>query len=149
MALEAVTNEVEAGARVAEPGQRPSAQITTVSIAVRQMGFRNHRGNHLSVLPVLEELGRDTLVVQFDAHLDIYHLSDCTTEPSHGNFLLHAEGELPALVVVDAVARLVPGVVGDESSVAGDTFARDGLLDFPQYTRPAEFRGWKVPDVLL
>jgi tRNA (guanine37-N1)-methyltransferase len=58
-------------------------------------------------------------------------------------------GELPALVIVDAVARLVPGVVGDEQSVAGDTFARDGLLDFPQYTRPAEFRGWKVPDVLL
>jgi tRNA (guanine37-N1)-methyltransferase len=58
-------------------------------------------------------------------------------------------GELPALVMVDAVARFVPGVVGDESSVAGDTFARGGLLDFPQYTRPAEFRGWKVPDVLL
>jgi len=58
-------------------------------------------------------------------------------------------GELPALVIVDAVARLVPGVVGDESSVAGDTFARDGLLDFPQYTRPAEFRGMGVPPVLL
>jgi tRNA (guanine37-N1)-methyltransferase len=58
-------------------------------------------------------------------------------------------GELPALVIVDAVARLVPGVVGDESSVAGDTFARDGLLDFPQYTRPAEFRGLTVPPVLL
>src|ERR1041384_7421388 len=58
-------------------------------------------------------------------------------------------GELPALVIVDAVARLVPGVVGDEASVAGDTFARDGLLDFPQYTRPAEFRGHGVPAVLL
>jgi tRNA (guanine37-N1)-methyltransferase len=58
-------------------------------------------------------------------------------------------GELPALVIVDAVARLVPGVVGDESSVAGDSFARDGLLDFPQYTRPAEFRGLPVPEVLL
>jgi tRNA (guanine37-N1)-methyltransferase len=58
-------------------------------------------------------------------------------------------GELPALVIVDAVARLVPGVVGDESSVAGDTFARGGLLDFPQYTRPAEFRGLTVPPVLL
>jgi tRNA (guanine37-N1)-methyltransferase len=58
-------------------------------------------------------------------------------------------GELPALVVVDAVARLVPGVVGDDSSVAGDSFARGGLLDFPQYTRPAEFRGMRVPDVLL
>jgi tRNA (guanine37-N1)-methyltransferase len=58
-------------------------------------------------------------------------------------------GELPALVIVDAVARLVPGVVGDEASVAGDTFARGGLLDSPQYTRPAEFRGMKVPQVLL
>ena len=58
-------------------------------------------------------------------------------------------GELPALVIVDAVARLIPGVVGDEASVAGDTFARDGLLDFPQYTRPAEFRGHAVPAVLL
>ena len=58
-------------------------------------------------------------------------------------------GELPALVIVDAVARLVPGVVGDEASVAGDTFARGGLLDFPQYTRPAEFRGHGVPPVLL
>jgi tRNA (guanine37-N1)-methyltransferase len=58
-------------------------------------------------------------------------------------------GELPALVIVDAVARLIPGVVGDEASVAGDTFARDGLLDFPQYTRPAAFRGHAVPAVLL
>ena len=57
-------------------------------------------------------------------------------------------GELPALVIVDAVARLVPGVVGDEESVARDTFA-GGLLDYPQYTRPAEFRGLTVPPVLL
>ena len=57
-------------------------------------------------------------------------------------------GELPALVIVDAVARLVPGVVGDAQSVARDSFAR-GLLDYPQYTRPAEFRGMAVPPVLL
>ena len=50
---------------------------------------------------------------------------------SIGDYVLSG-GELPALVIVDAVARLVPGVVGDEASVAGDTFARDGLLDFPQ-----------------
>jgi tRNA (guanine37-N1)-methyltransferase len=67
---------------------------------------------------------------------------------SIGDYVLSG-GELPALVIVDAVARLVPGVVGDEASVAGDTFARDGLLDFPQYTRPAEFRGIAVPPVLL
>jgi tRNA (guanine37-N1)-methyltransferase len=67
---------------------------------------------------------------------------------SIGDYVLTG-GELPALVIVDAVARLIPGVVGDEASVSGDTFARDGLLDFPQYTRPAEFRGLKVPPVLL
>ena len=67
---------------------------------------------------------------------------------SIGDYVLSG-GELPALVIVDAVARLIPGVVGDEASVAGDTFARDGLLDFPQYTRPAEFRGHAVPPVLL
>ena len=67
---------------------------------------------------------------------------------SIGDYVLSG-GELPALVIVDAVARLVPGVVGDEASVAGDTFARDGLLDFPQYTRPAAFRGHAVPPVLL
>ena len=67
---------------------------------------------------------------------------------SIGDYVLSG-GELPALVIVDAVARLIPGVVGDAASVSGDTFARDGLLDFPQYTRPAEFRGLGVPPVLL
>jgi tRNA (guanine37-N1)-methyltransferase len=70
-----------------------------------------------------------------------------TEELSIGDYVLSG-GELPALVVVDAVARLIPGVVGDEDSVAGDSFAR-GLLDYPHYTRPAEFRSWKVPDVLV
>ena len=67
---------------------------------------------------------------------------------SIGDYVLSG-GELAALVIVDAVARLVPGVVGDAASVSGDTFARDGQLDFPQYTRPADFRGLKVPPVLL
>jgi tRNA (guanine37-N1)-methyltransferase len=66
---------------------------------------------------------------------------------SIGDYVLSG-GELAALVIVDAVARLVPGVVGDHASVTGDTFA-SGMLDFPQYTRPAEFRGLAVPPVLL
>jgi arginase family enzyme len=59
-------------------------------------------GNHLSVLPILELLGRNanSVVIQFDAHPDVYHLSDCTTELSHGNFLLHADGPLPAIAHV-------------------------------------------------
>src|SRR4051812_26523192 len=72
-------------------------------------------------------------------------------EISIGDYVVSG-GELPALVIVDAVARLVPGVVGDEQSVAEDSFGR-GLLDFPHYTRPAEIstigEPLKVPDVLL
>jgi tRNA (guanine37-N1)-methyltransferase len=66
---------------------------------------------------------------------------------SIGDYVLSG-GELPALVIVDAAARFVPGVVGDEASVEGDSFTR-GLLDFPQYTRPADFRGYSVPSVLM
>jgi tRNA (guanine37-N1)-methyltransferase len=66
---------------------------------------------------------------------------------SIGDYVLSG-GELPALVMLDAVARLVPGVVGDEESVARDSFV-GGLLDYPQYTRPAVFAGHEVPAVLL
>jgi len=69
-----------------------------------------------------------------------------TEEISIGDYVVSG-GELPALVLVDAVSRLVPGVVGDEQSVEADSFTR-GLLDYPHYTRPAEYRGHKVPDVL-
>ncbi len=70
-----------------------------------------------------------------------------TEELSIGDYVLSG-GELPALVIVDAVARLVPDVVGDKESVERDTFV-GGLLDYPQYTRPASFRGLEVPPVLL
>lgn len=70
-----------------------------------------------------------------------------TEELSIGDYVLTG-GELPALVIVDAVARFVPGVVGDEQSVAEDSFSR-GLLDFPQFTRPPEIANLRVPDVLL
>ena len=73
------------------------------------------------------------------------HLVD--EELSVGDFILSG-GEPAALCVVDAVARLLPGVVGDFDSVESDSF-HSGLLDAPYYTRPAEYRGWKVPDVLL
>jgi len=58
-----------------------------------------------------------------------------------------AGGEAAAIVVIEAVARLVPGVMGNVDSAADESFA-DGLLEYPHYTRPAEFRGWTVPDVL-
>lgn len=68
-------------------------------------------------------------------------------EVSLGDYVLTG-GELAAMVIVDAVARQVPGVVGDGQSVSGDSLA-NGLLKYPQYTRPPEFRGARVPDVLL
>ena len=72
------------------------------------------------------------------------HLVD--DELSIGDYVL-AGGEAAAFVVVEAVTRLVPGVMGNEESVEDESFGH-GLLEYPQYTRPAEFRGWAVPDVL-
>lgn len=68
-------------------------------------------------------------------------------EISIGDYVLSG-GELAAAVVIDSVARLLPGVLGNEESSLNESF-EEGLLDCPQYTRPAEFRGWKVPEVLL
>lgn len=70
-----------------------------------------------------------------------------TREVSIGDYVLSG-GELPAMVLVDAVVRLIPGVLGDAESALSDSF-QDGLLDAPVYTRPAEFRDMRVPDVLL
>jgi len=74
------------------------------------------------------------------------HLAD--EELSIGDFVLSG-GELAAAMVVDAVARLLPGVLGHPDSAVQESFSQPGLLDCPQYTRPAEFRGWKVPETLL
>ena len=68
-------------------------------------------------------------------------------ELSIGDFVL-TNGALPAMVIVDAVTRLLPGVLGDDQSSQDESFSQ-GLLEYPQYTRPAEFRGMKVPEVLL
>jgi tRNA (guanine37-N1)-methyltransferase len=70
-----------------------------------------------------------------------------TDEISIGDYVLTG-GELPALVVLDAIVRLIPGVLGAEQSALEESFS-EGLLEYPQYTRPAEFRGWKIPDVLV
>ena len=70
-----------------------------------------------------------------------------TREISIGDYVLTG-GEIPAAVIADAVVRLIPGAIGDEQSALSDSF-QDNLLSPPVYTRPAEFNGWKVPDVLL
>ena len=68
-------------------------------------------------------------------------------EVSIGDYVLSG-GELPAMVLVDAVVRLLPGALGSPLSAVDESHSA-GLLEYPQYTRPAEFRGWRVPDVLL
>lgn len=70
-----------------------------------------------------------------------------TDEISIGDYVLTG-GELPAIVVIDAVTRLIPGVLGDPDGAMDDSHAT-GLLEYPHYTRPPEFRGWNVPDILL
>ncbi len=78
-------------------------------------------------------------------HRVVEHLID--EEISIGDYVL-TNGAIAAVVLVDAIVRLIPGVLGDEQSALDDSF-REGRLEAPQYTRPAEFRGWKVPEVLL
>jgi tRNA (guanine37-N1)-methyltransferase len=83
----------------------------------------------------------------FDERI-LVHL--CSDAISIGPYVLSG-GELPAMVVVDAVARLLPGATGSEQSTLVETFSEelDGGFEYPHYTRPAEFRGWRVPEVLL
>lgn len=73
------------------------------------------------------------------------HLADDVL--SIGDFVL-TNGNLPAMVIIDAVTRLLPGALGDDASPDDESFSQ-GLLEYPHYTRPADFRGWKVPEVLL
>ena len=70
-----------------------------------------------------------------------------TDEISIGDYVLTG-GELPAMILIDAVARLIPGVLGDPDGATDDSHA-SGLLEYPHYTRPPEFRGWRVPEILL
>ncbi len=96
----------------------------------------------------LSEHGRLILVCGRYEGVDERVMQAIDMEVSVGDFVLTG-GELAALCVVDAAARLVPGVLGNEASAGAESFADDGLLEHPHYTRPPEFRGMKVPAVLL
>jgi tRNA (guanine37-N1)-methyltransferase len=98
-----------------------------------------------------EEFARETHLILLCGHYEgvdqrvIDHLVH--EEISIGDYVL-TNGAIAAVVLVDAIVRLLPGVLGDENSAPDDSFS-SGLLEFPHYTRPVEFRGWRVPDVLL
>jgi tRNA (guanine37-N1)-methyltransferase len=120
--------------------QLPRSKVILMSPAGRRfdqrMGTELSRESHLIIICGHYE-GIDHRVIE--------HLVD--TEISIGDYVL-TNGAIAAVVLVDAVVRLLPGVLGHEQSAADDSFSA-GLLEAPQYTRPAEFHGWKVPDVLL
>src|SRR6266516_2322831 len=98
-----------------------------------------------------EQLSQESHLVIICGHYEgvdhrvVEHLID--EEISIGDYVL-TNGAIAAVVLVDAIVRLIPGVLGDEQSAHDDSF-REGLLEAPQYTRPADFRGWKVPEILL
>jgi tRNA (guanine37-N1)-methyltransferase len=124
--------------RAAAPGAAPAVLLTTPQGA----RFSQARARALAACPHLVILcgryeGVDERVVELLQAEEI----------SIGDYVLSG-GELAAMVIIEVVVRLLPGAVGDAASVAADSFSR-GLLDYPQYTRPAAFRGRTVPDVLL
>ncbi|WP_088547339.1 tRNA (guanosine(37)-N1)-methyltransferase TrmD [Paenibacillus aquistagni] len=98
-----------------------------------------------------EELAKEEHLIFICGHYEGYderireHL--VTDELSIGDYVLTG-GELPAMTIADAVVRLLPGVLGNETSAVTDSFST-GLLEYPHYTRPVDFRGWSVPDVLM
>lgn len=100
---------------------------------------------------IAEELAREQRLVflcgRYEGIDERVHRHLVTDELSIGDYVLTG-GELAALVVIDAVARMLPGVLGKDESSASETFA-EHLLEYPHYTRPPEFRGWSVPEVLL
>ena len=117
------------------------ARVVLMSAAARRLDHRcaaeyAARGGHLILICGHYE-GVDQRVID--------HLVD--EEISIGDYVL-TNGAIAAAVFADAVVRLIPGVLGDEQSAIDDSFAA-GLLEGPQYTRPVDFRGWRVPDILL
>lgn len=128
-AIDAIRREATSDPRILLPS--PQGRTLTHAL-VKELS----RGPHLAILcghyEGIDERVREGLGAE---------------EISVGDYVLSG-GELPAMVIVDALARLLPGVVGDEQSVQAESFS-EGLLDYPHYTRPPEVRGLRVPEVLL
>jgi tRNA (guanine37-N1)-methyltransferase len=123
--------------------EHPGEQLLTILLSPQGRLLDQHQAERLS-----EETRRIVLLCgHYEAIDERVRTALVDEELSIGDYVLTG-GELAALVVIDAAARLLPGVLGDEESSYRDSFG-DGLLDHPHYTRPAEFRGMQVPEVLL
>jgi tRNA (guanine37-N1)-methyltransferase len=135
-----------------EEGKTPNAQRPTPNVEFQRprvilMSPAGQRFDQRMATEFSEESHLIIICGHYEGvdHRVIEHLVD--DEVSIGDYVL-TNGAIAAVVFVDAVVRLLPGVLGDEQSAADDSFS-GGLLEGPQYTRPSDFRGWKVPDVLL
>jgi len=133
---------------------KPEPAVTAVEEVCRPLSrpwriLLSPQGPALTQAKVVELAQRETLVLLCGRYegVDERIQAFVDEEISIGDYILSG-GEIAALVVIDAVARLIPGVVGRKESVEDESFSQ-GLLEYPQYTRPEEFRGLRVPDVLL
>jgi tRNA (guanine37-N1)-methyltransferase len=102
--------------------------------------------------PLVRELAQSPRLLllcgRYEGFDERIRLALAPLEVSVGDFITNG-GEVPAMLIIDAVIRLVPGVLGDETSSQYESFAESGLLEYPQYTRPREYRGMPVPEVLV
>jgi len=102
--------------------------------------------------PLVEELAKEQRLLllcgRYEGFDERISLGLEPLEVSIGDFICNG-GEVPAMLVIDSVIRLIPGVLGDETSARYDSFSSAGLLEYPQYTRPREYRGMSVPEILL
>lgn len=134
---------------------KPEPVFNTVDAIEREAGARCRKilltpqGACLSQ-SIARELAKEAHVMLICGHYEGFderiRLGLDATEISIGDYVLSG-GEIPAMVVIDAVVRLIPGVLGDQESTASESFS-ESSLEYPQYTRPAEYRGMKVPSVL-
>jgi len=138
---------------------KPEPIFSAVEDAVRHLQEGERKPRIILMCPTgepfkqqkAEELAKEKHLIFICGHYEGYDERIrkylVTDELSIGDYVLTG-GEIPAMAVIDSIVRLLPGVLGNELSAIGDSFST-GLLEYPQYTRPAEFRGWRVPDVLI
>lgn len=133
-----------------EPFFRAAEHIRATRGEPRAVLLTSPQGRLLTQIEAARLAGLEHVVIlcgRYEGIDDRVRQQVATEEISIGDYVMSG-GELAALVIVDVVSRLVPGVVGDQRSVEADSFSR-GLLDYPHYTRPAQFQGVMVPEVLL
>ena len=140
-------------------GQGMVMKPEPIFAAVKDLKIENRKSKIILMSPagqrldqeLAKQLSQETHLIIISGHYEgvdhrvIEHLVDL--EISIGDYVL-TNGAIAAVVLVDGIVRLLPGALGHDRSAADDSFS-NGLLEAPQYTRPAEFRGWKVPEVLL